>query len=138
MQRLRPRADDQHGFSLIELLVVVIIIGVLAAIAIPVFLNQRRKALDTTVKSDLRNAATFQVAYASEHGEYVDPVSLLEADGWKHNPQVTFNAVVYNSNDWFCLEAVHTVSGDRYWTFDSVTGEFFVHDSPGNCPVEAP
>jgi type IV pilus assembly protein PilA len=50
--------EKDQGFTLIELLVVIVIIGVLASIAIPLFLNQRKKGVDASLQSDLKSAAT--------------------------------------------------------------------------------
>jgi type IV pilus assembly protein PilA len=57
--RIRKSLNQKDkGFTLIELLVVIIIIGILAAVAIPIFLNQRKKAVDSSMKSDARSIAT--------------------------------------------------------------------------------
>lgn len=52
------KVDNEQGFTLIELLVVILIIGILSSIAIPAFLNQRKEAANSALKSDLKNIAT--------------------------------------------------------------------------------
>jgi type II secretory pathway pseudopilin PulG len=62
---------------LIELLVVVLIIGVLAAVAIPKFTGTRDKAYLASMKSDLRNLITVQEAYMSDNNSYATATSQL-------------------------------------------------------------
>ena len=49
------KKDHESGFTLIEILVVILIIGILAAIAVPVFLNQRQKAAEASMVEDIHN-----------------------------------------------------------------------------------
>lgn len=126
--------EKDKGFTLIELLVVIIIIGILAAIAIPVFLNQRKKGWDAAVQSDLKNAATTQETYLTENGAYSaeTPVDATAAGdlgelGFKYSAAGNYDAtagqtinVIADAGNSFCIDAL-SASGET-WVYDNSAG----------------
>jgi prepilin-type N-terminal cleavage/methylation domain-containing protein len=73
-----------HGFALIEILIVIVIIGMLAAIAIPQFVIYRSRSIDAQLKSDLRNAAVAVEGYFAKRSVY--PASIEEAEAFGFHP----------------------------------------------------
>ena len=97
------------GFSLIELLVVVIIIGILAAIAIPIYIGVQNNAKDSAVKSDLSNAKIAVVAYYTDKGAGCravapPPASARTASRRSNTASIAFKGTP--SSTAFCIDAV--------------------------------
>ena len=78
LHSLKSRKDEE-GFTLIELMVVVLIIAILIAIAIPTFLGARQRAQDRAAQSDLRNALTAEKTYYTDNEDYSAVVADLKA-----------------------------------------------------------
>ena len=70
-------ARGSRGFTLIELLIVTVIVGLLAAIAIPKYANTKRAAYIAAMKSDLRNLAAAEETYFVDYLSYTTNISLL-------------------------------------------------------------
>lgn len=134
----RPRTDrTDKGFTLIELLVVVIIIGILAGVAIPVFLNQKARGYDASVKADLKHIAVAAEDYWTTHDTY--PV---DATGWTAStpPSATTRLRIFTATTvpagWVAY--ARDTRGGRIWSASSFTGAVPTATALADLPEQAP
>lgn len=115
----RWRADA--GFTIVELLVVVLIAGLLAAVAIPVYFLGQAEAKNAGVESDLRNAKTAVMNYWTAKGESAPAPTFddaagtgLVAHGWVRTPSstasVSFGSGSSPTPKSFCIQATGVTS----------------------------
>ncbi len=120
MDKFRKMRAEQ-GFTLIELLVVIAIIGILAAIAIPQFAAYRRRAYESDVKANLKNAATAQEAYFVDYNTYLSgALSSGVPTGYNMSTDVTMNSA--SGTNTFLLTGTHANCAAVNWTYSSTSG----------------
>jgi len=137
----RRQRTGEDGFTLVELLVVVLVLGALVAIAVPTFIGQREAAWDAAVRSELRSAGVALESYRAQNGGY-SPDALDPGSGWGYevsgNLDLRTPTVTATS---YCLIAQHASDSspnpNKTWRVTQEGGVVRIDTASGSCTSAA-
>jgi type IV pilus assembly protein PilA len=115
------KLKSKAGMTLLELLIVVAVIGSLAAISLQEFNNHRRRAVDSSMRSEIRNAAMAMESYYGEYLEYPASLASILLVGYRNTASVTLTIAVPTPST-YTLTAARAAGTQPSFTFDSSTG----------------
>jgi type IV pilus assembly protein PilA len=151
--RRRLRGEREGGFTLIELMVVVLIIAILIAIAIPTFLGARQRAQDRAAQSNLRNALTAEKTNYTDTQQYTATTATLQgierSINWAGNTAASLGNVHVNvstiggTSDTVVL-GTRSASGTCFYIRDIAVGNAanppgttYARTTAATCPTPA-
>ncbi len=130
LHTLKQRRSSDEGFSLIELIVVVAILGILVAIAIPVFTGLQNTAAENATKAAAANAATQVASQLASGGTAATPADDAEGFSYVFDPATPLPTEV----DAVCVKA----TGQKYWAKAGPACKGDAFGSVGSAPATTP
>ena len=112
---------NEKGFTLIELMIVIAIIGILAAIAIPQFGAYKKRSFNSAAQTDVRNIATAQEAYFVDETTYCQTLATITGGTYGYYQSSNVTVTVSGDTSNYTITGYHG-GGDKTYTLTGPGG----------------